>query len=346
MAERAQDRAADRARAPDVPAPDVSVVMSVLNEARHLADATRYALEQDYRGPIEVVVALGPSTDGTHEVAAALAAADPRIRVIDNPDPRGATPAGLNAAIAAARSEVLVRVDGHSLLPRDYVRVAVETMHRTGAANVGGVMAAEGSTPFERAVARAMTTRLGVGSAPYHTGGSEGPAESVYLGVFRRSALLAAGGYDEAFVRAQDWELNHRMRERGELVWFQPGLHVAYRPRSTARALARQYFHYGRWRRVIMRRNPETASLRYLAPPAALVGVTVGVVAGVTVSRWAFAVPAGYVGGVVAGSVANARCDGPSGVVRLAIVYATMHASWGAGFLTSPRRLARTPSPS
>ena len=120
----------------------------------------------------------------------------------------------------------MVRVDGHALFPADYVRTAVEVLTETGADNVGGIMAAEGTTPFEQAVARAMTSRLGVGSARFHTGGEAGPADTVYLGVFRRSALERVGGYDESFLRAQDWEMNLRIRRSGGLVWFTPRLRV------------------------------------------------------------------------------------------------------------------------
>ncbi len=252
-------------------------------------------------------MALGPSRDRTDEIAAELEAADPRIRSVRNPDPSGSTPAGLNAALAATRHPVVVRIDGHSMLPREYVRIAVQTMRETGADNVGGIMAAEGISSFEQAVARAMTSRFGVGNASFHTGGKEAEAETVYLGVFRRTALERVGGYDETFLRAQDWEMNLRIRRTGGLVWFQPQLRVAYRPRSNVRALGRQYFHYGRWRRVVMRRHEGTVNFRYLAPPVALGGVALGfglVAAGV----WAGAVlPVGYVAAVAVGSVVEGR---------------------------------------
>src|SRR5207344_3066352 len=143
---------------------------------------------------------------------------------------------GLNAAIAASRHPAVVRVDGHGLLAPGYIATAVRLLAETGAANVGGIMAAEGVTPFERAVARAMTSKFGVGGARFHTGGQAGPADSVYLGAFRREVLERMGGYDESFLRAQDWELNHRIRGAGNLVWFSPELWVAYRPRSSVRA--------------------------------------------------------------------------------------------------------------
>ena len=322
---------------PDRPA--VSIVMCVLDEERHVERAVRQALDQDYAGELELVVALGPSRDGTDEIVARLSRSDPRVRWVRNPNPAGATPAGLNAAIAASRFPVVARIDGHALLPPDYVRVAVETMLGTGAQNVGGIMAAEGESAFERAVSAAMTSRLGVGNASFHTGGAQGPADTVYLGVFRRKALERVGCYDEAFLRAQDWELNLRIRRGGGLVWFQPDLRVAYRPRSSTRALARQYFHYGRWRRVVVRRHPETLNVRYLAPPVALLGVLAGT-AGAGFWAPAAVLPAGYLALVLGGAAVEGRGLAPGAWARLPLVLVTMHLSWGAGFLTSPRRLA------
>lgn len=307
--------------------------MPVLNEERHLADAVTRILEQDYPGELEVIIALGPSRDRTDQLARRLSEEHPRVRTVRNPT--GRTPTGLNAAIAASRHPVIVRVDGHGLLTGGYIRTAVQMLEETGADNVGGVMAATGVTPFEIAVAAAMRSRLGVGNAPFHVGGSSGPADTVYLGVFRRETLERLGGYDECFQRAQDWELNLRIREAGGLVWFSPRLEVTYRPRSNLRELARQYFHYGRWRRVVMRQHPGTASLRYLAPPAAVLAVGAGV-AGSLLHRSTLLVPGGYAGALVAGSVLTGRQLPPRSLAVLPLVYATMHLCWGAGFLTSP----------
>jgi glycosyltransferase involved in cell wall biosynthesis len=322
--------------------PGVSVVMPVLDEEEHLASAVATVLGQDYPGPIEVVLALGPSHDRTDAVAAGLAAEDDRVRLVENPT--GATGAGLNRALGAARHEVVVRLDGHALIPADYVRTAVETLQRTGADNVGGVMAAEGITDFQRAVACAMTSRLGVGQASFHVGGEEGPAPTVYLGAFRREVLDRLGGYDETFLRAQDWELNHRIREGGGLVWFTPRMTVTYRPRSTLRSLAKQYADYGRWRRVVMREHRGTANARYLAPPAAVVAVTVGTVVGLTVWRPALLAPLGYAGAVLLGTAVVGRDLPPRARAWLPAVLATMHGAWGVGFLSSSRSL-RAPSP-
>ena len=323
--------------------PGVSVIMAVLDEQAHLAEAVAHALAQDYAGPLEVVIAVGPSGDRTAEVADELVASDPRVRVVANST--GRTAAGLNRALSLARHDIVVRIDGHALIPPDYVRVAVDTLAATGADNVGGVMAAEGETTFERAVARAMTSRLGVGSASFHVGGQAGPALTVYLGAFRRSALDRVGGYDEDFVRAQDWELNHRIRQTGGIVWFTPELVVTYRPRPTVGRLARQYYEYGRWRRALMRSHEGTVSMRYLAAPAAVVGSIGGAAAGLAAivgPKWllaGWALPLGYLGVVGAGGFAVSRDLPPAVRAQVPKALATMHLAWGVGFLTSPRSL-------
>ena len=326
--------------------PDVAVIMPVLNEENYLASAINAILAQNYAGNIRIVLALGPSTDKTNEVAADLQSQDPRISTVENPS--GRTPDGLNAALAATTESVIVRVDAHSELSADYLTIAAQTLARTGADNVGGVMAAKGTSAFESAVATAMTSKLGVGGASFHVGGSEGPAETVYLGVFRRSALERVGGYDPNFTRAQDWELNFRIRSTGGTVWFNPALHVTYRPRSSARALAKQYFQYGQWRRKVMREHPETtrtiSALRYFAPPLAVLGIVFGTLMGLVGAYlstwplvfWGFLAPVGYLGLVLLATLTLAKKAGKA-ILHLPSVLILMQISWGLGFLTSPK---------
>lgn len=322
--------------------PAVTVVMPVLNEANYLKASVAAILRQDYPGQIQVALALGPSTDGTDLVAKDLALADPRIIIVTNAS--GRTPDGLNAALAATNQEIVVRVDAHSELADGYIRLAVETLQRTGADNVGGVMGAVGVTKFEVAVAAAMTSPLGVGPVSFHTGGKEGPADTVYLGVFKRSALVRVGGYDPAFTRAQDWEMNYRIRSTGGKVWFNPNLFVTYRPRNNIRALAKQYFEYGSWRHEVMRRHPQTkrtiSALRYFAPPLAVALIAIGKVLG-TVGLfmsnyliWAYLLPLGYLALTLLSSLTLIK-RARGGALWVPIVLMTMQMSWGIGFLTS-----------
>ena len=323
--------------------PAVSVIMPVLNEERYLRTSVEKILAQEYTGEMEIVIALGPSTDRTDEIAAELVAenASGRRRVATVPNPSGRTPAALNAAIAASHHPVVVRVDGHGMLSPGYIATAVRLLAQTGAANVGGIMHAVGETDWERAVAAAMTSKIGVGNAVFHTGGAAGPADTVYLGVFRREVLEQQGGYNEEFIRAQDWELNYRIRNAGGLVWFSPELKVSYGPRPSVGALATQYRNYGRWRHVVTRYHEGSVNLRYLAPPAAVCAIAAGIVVGAAVTPWALVVPGGYLAAIVAGSVPAGRGLPLGARVRIPLALATMHMCWGWGFLTSPRKLAR-----
>jgi succinoglycan biosynthesis protein ExoA len=318
--------------------PPVSVVMPVLNEERHLEEAVGRVLDQDYPGELEVVLAIGPSKDRTQEIAEKLADRDPRISIV--PNPTGKTPAGLNVGIAHAKHDILVRVDGHGALTDGYITRAVEVLDESGADNVGGVMAAEGRTPTEMAVACAYRSRLGLGASTFHQGGKAGPADTVYLGVFRRAALERVGGFDETMHRAQDWELNYRIRKTGGLIWFSPDLSVTYRPRSSLSAVAKQFFHTGQWRREVIRRHPETASKRYLAPPVAVILLAVGTILGIigliTSMNWldlGFLAPLGYALLLLAGSAIEGRYLPWKALFWLPLVCATMHVSWGLGFL-------------
>jgi succinoglycan biosynthesis protein ExoA len=332
--------------------PAVSVVMPVLNEERHLAESVACVLDQKYPGGFELVLAIGPSRDRTEAIARELAAADSRVTVV--PNPSGQIASAMNRAVRTARHEIITRIDAHSMLPDGYLETAVRTLLETGAADVGGWMAAEGITPFQQAVAWAMTSPFGMGAAANHTGGDAGPADTVYLGVYRRREIERVGGYDETMLIAEDWELNYRIRAAGGLIWFTPDLKVTYRPRATLGALARQQFRYGRWRRVVARRHPETVNARYLAAPAVtaasaaglavgtagLIGAVLGAAAPVPYLAIGFAVPALYLAGTSAVALLFAR-DVPLAVrARIPLVLAAMHTCWGAGYLTSPRRLA------
>ncbi|MER7565603.1 glycosyltransferase family 2 protein [Streptomyces sp. NPDC097941] len=329
---------------PDVRPPAVSVIMPVLNEERHLRGAVEAILAQEYAGEMEVVIALGPSTDRTDEIAAQLVAETASFqskRVHTVPNPTGRTPAALNAAIKASRHPIVVRVDGHGMLSPNYIATAVRLLEETGAQNVGGIMHAEGENDWEHAVAAAMTSKIGVGNAAFHTGGAAQAAETVYLGVFRREALEQQGGYNEEFIRAQDWELNFRIREAGGLIWFSPELRVSYRPRPSVKALAKQYKDYGRWRHVVARYHEGSINLRYLAPPAAVCAIAAGIVVGAALTPLGFVIPGGYLAAIVLGSLPAGKGLPLKARLQIPVALATMHMSWGYGFLTSPRSLAR-----
>ncbi|WP_341998514.1 glycosyltransferase family 2 protein [Microbacterium sp. LWH7-1.2] len=321
----------------------MSFVMPVLNERGYLRRAVETVLGQDIPGPAELVLALGPSTDGTNELAAELAAGDDRIVLVDNPD--ADIPIGLNLAIRAARHATVVRVDAHSELDPTYARRALATLDRVRAANVGGVMRADGRTPFQRAVARAYNSPIGLGGGAYHGGTQEGEAESAYLGVMRRDVLEEVGLFDESIRRGEDWELNLRIRRAGYRVWFDPTLAVTYWPRESWTRLVRQFSATGRWRGELVRRFGRGNSLRFFAPPALvlmiLLGIVVGVlqVSGVLQGWWSVAASVVYLPVIAYALLIVGVAIGPGGghgwrdKLWTAAVLPSMHLAWGWGFL-------------
>ena len=318
------------------PKREISVILPVRNEAAYLELSVSSILAQDFQGQLEVILAIGPSHDSTMDIAREIAHQDKRVVIVENPS--GRTAAGLNLAIARSQFSNIVRIDGHSEIPHNYLTLAFEILQESGAVNVGGIMAAVGNNLFERSVARAMRSPLGVGASRFHTGGAAGPVDTVYLGAFRKEALIAIGGFDERFTRAQDWELNFRLRSNGGLIHFDPRLVVTYRPRSTVKALARQYFEYGRWRRVVSRRHEGTINYRYLAPPFTVVVNALSLILGILVSTIFLLPVLIYALFILLASLVIGKSVGE--ILSLPLILLTMHLSWGTGFLTSPKSLA------
>jgi glycosyltransferase involved in cell wall biosynthesis len=311
--------------------PSVDVIVPAKDAGETIRPALVAVTSQTYPFLGSVVVAA--SDPGT-----AAAARDCGAVVVDNPS--GRTPAGLNLALARTTAEVIARVDAHSVIPPDYLARAVQILADTDADAVGGMQVPVGNTTWEKAIATAMSSRLGAGDARYRIGGKAGPADTVYLGVFLRSTLERLGGYDEHFDRNQDYELNQRIRDSGGTVWFDPGLMVAYRPRGSLGGLARQYFDYGRWKREFARRHPGSLRPRQLAPPLLVSGLSLAIVAGAW-WPWAWLAVAAYLLVLVLFALSRLGSAGPSALLTPPAL-ATMHSSWGLGFLLGRPSRGRT----
>lgn len=312
----------------------VSFILPVLNEANSLESAVLSIFHQKglENVDLEVILALGPSTDSTNTIAKSLKAKYPVKTVLN---PTGKTPAGLNLAIAEASHDIIVRVDAHSVLSPNYTALATEILNETGAANVGGLMKAEGQTTFQEAVAWAYLSRTGLGGGHYHVGGAAGPSDSVYLGVFRADILKGIGGFNERMIRGQDWELNLRIRQAGEIVWFDPRLEVTYFPRSSPNKLTKQFFDTGIWRAELTRNHLMSANFRYFAPPALVLSIVLGILTYVLGIGGLFGlVPTFIYALFVLISALTAKGLKFRSRLALLLVLPIMHLSWGSGFLS------------
>ncbi|CAN5849068.1 hypothetical protein BH23DEI1_BH23DEI1_23290 [soil metagenome] len=325
--------------------PFVSIVLPIRNEERHIEACITRLLAQDYPvDRMEIIVVDGGSDDDTRPVLARLQERHPDadIRLLDNPE--RTVPPALNIGIRAAKGDLIVRMDGHTVPDADYVSACVRASRHSGAASVGGVMEAVGDSPFGTAVAIVVQHRVGAGDAAYRVGGEAGFVDTVPFGAFRRPVFERVGLFDESMIRNQDYEMNVRIRNAGEKIYFDPAIRFTYTPRGSVRALARQYFEYGWWRVETLRRHPASLRWRQTLPPV-FVATLVVLLLLVPWSAYAAALLALLLLAYAAVLIAVARREAHRGARLLDLVgaFATVHFAWGSGFLVSLLSRGRYP---
>jgi glycosyltransferase involved in cell wall biosynthesis len=330
-----------RLRGSALPAPcrrrvTVSIVVPCRNEASHIDAFLGGVFGQRLPDGValEVLVADGNSTDGTREALAAWQARDARLVVIDNPE--GIVSTGLNRAVRAARSEVVVRMDVHTVYADDYVGQSLRALEETGATCVGGPWVPVGETGRQGMIARAFASRFGSGGAASRRHDFSGEVDTVYLGAWRRDELIRQGGFDETLVRNQDDELALRIVRSGGRVWQSAAIRSWYTPRASFTALARQFWQYGYWKVAVIRKHRLPAAPRHLVPFAFVALLAALGLAGL---RWpaawtALAALAGlYVLAALTSAAALARpWREPLQWTGIAWATACMHFGYGLGF--------------
>ncbi len=312
--------------------PMLSVIIPMRNEAAWIDRCLGSVLGQDYpKELMEVLVADGMSTDSSRDKLRELASRDPRVRVIENPGL--IVPTGLNLAIEAARGEVIVRIDAHTVIERDYMKRGVELLRRTGAGNVGGPMVCRGGGPVGEAIASAMESRFGIGAA-FHFAKQETDCDTVYMGMWPRTVFEEVGLFDEELVRNQDDELSYRIRKAGGRIIVSPAMRSLYQNRESWRLLIRQFFQYGFWKVRVLQKHPRQMSIRHFVPPAFQAGIAFLLLVGLfwLPAFWtALAVLASYAGFLAVVASQAARELGERARLWLALVL--IHQCWAAGFL-------------
>jgi len=320
---------------------DVSVLTPVLNEERHLRAAVARMLAQDHPGRLEFLFIDGGSEDASRAILAELAAQDDRIRVLDNPHRR--TPHALNIGLREARGEFVARMDAHTHYPPEYLRLGAARLARgDDAVSASGPQIAVGEGTWSRRAALALSTTLGVGGASFRlgAGGEEFEVDTGFTGMWRRSTLERAGGWDEEWLTDQDCELAFRLSEAGGRHVCLPAMAAEYIPRDSLQRLGRQYWQYGLHKVKTFRRHPRAMRPSHLLPPV-LAGTAVAAVAApVRPARRLARVGLGLYGGALASTTAGALRRGadPKDAAALPLVYTTMHLAYGFGLFAGVRR--------
>ncbi|HEX7059064.1 MAG TPA: glycosyltransferase family 2 protein [Solirubrobacterales bacterium] len=310
---------------------DVSVLVPVLNEERHVKDAVAAMQAQRFDGSMELLFIDGQSRDRTRQILEELAREDPRIRVLDNPAQR--TPQALNIGLRAARGRYVARMDAHANYPPDYLAAGVSRLQVGDVDHVSGPQIAQGDNRWSRRIALALSTQLGTGGSGFRLATDEEvEVDSGFTGIWQRSTLERHGGWDEGWPQNQDAELAARIRSAGGKLVCIPEMAAAYVPRDSLKALARQYWRYGIHRAKTCRRHANALRYSHLLPPALALTALVATLPG-PFRRLARLGIAGYIVAIFAVAARTTKTAGAADAAALPIVFAVMHLSWGCGFL-------------
>lgn len=325
--------------------PAVAIVVPLLDEAPRLPDLLAAILAQNYPAEkMQVMLVDGGSRDDTRRLAAEASARHPFITLLDNP--RRLAASGLNLALAHAEGEVFLRLDARTRPAADYVSACVQALQAGEEdgllAGVGGPQIAFGDSPAARVHALALNHPFGVGAPAYRTAARPLETETIYLGAYPVVWLRRVGGWDESFAANEDYELNTRLRGAGGRLLVDPAIRSRYLARDSLRQLAQQYFHYGVWRTVTVRRHRRGWRWRHLAPALLVAALVVALV----LAPWSpwplLGLTALYLGLDVGVSLQIGLRHSPAALPRLLAVFPLVHLSWGAGFWLG---ILRPPSP-
>lgn len=312
--------------------PFVSVLIPVYNEERYIARCLDSILANDYpKDRLEILMIDGMSNDRSREIVQEYAQRFPFIRLINNP--KRIQSAALNIGIRESKGKIIIRMDAHTLYASDYIRQCVELLETTESANVGGLQRAVGINYISNAIAVATTTPFGIGNAHFRYDEKEMWVDTVYLGAWHKSTLEALGGFNEEWIVNEDYELNYRLRKAGGKILLSPKIKCWYYVRPSLKALARQYFRYGLWKVKTLVTYPDSLRWRQLAPPALVLAFLFSL--GIIPIKWmlGISVPALYLVANLIASIWTASRRGWKYLPLLPFVFATIHLSWGTGFL-------------
>ena len=314
--------------------PQVTVIMPILNEANFIRQSLGAVLTQDYPAEsLEIIVVDGGSTDNTLPLVQGLRLNHPNLRLLHNP--KRIQAAALNIGIMAARGEIVIRVDGHTLIAPNYVRCCVEYLRQGKADNVGGLMRPVGTTYCGKAIALATSSPFGIGGSKFHYSEREQYVDTVYMGAFRRTIFDRIGLFDEQLKINEDYEFNYRLRQAGGKILLSPTLNSSYVPRQSLGALWRQYFQYGHWKVRMLQKHPASLRWRQTAPPLFVSSLVGNLLLGI------FWRPALWLLGIIlslyllinlAASIAAAHQAGWRYFLIVPVIFMIIHCAWGLGF--------------
>lgn len=242
---------------------NLSVICPVYNEEAYIADLIEYLTNVS---PLEkeIIFIDGVSQDNTSNIINSYAQKHNNIKLLINSQKY--VPFALNMAIPVCSGDYIVRIDAHTQYASDYFTTIISTFLNTNADIVGGPYRIKHKTQFQHAAGYAISTRLGVGDSKVHQKDYRGYTDSVAYGAWRRNIFDETGLFDTRLLRNQDDEFHYRAKSKGKRIYQNPDIKLYYYPRSTPRGLFKQYFQYGLFKPMVLKKIQSEIKTRHLIP--------------------------------------------------------------------------------
>lgn len=313
-----------------VPAVKISLIIPCYNEELYIKPLLEGIFNQTYpENLIEVLCVDGFSSDATRKIITECSDKNPQIKLIDNH--KKIVPFALNLAVRQSTGNPIIRLDAHTEYANDYIEKIVETFESTGADIVGGPMRAIGKTNFQKAVAYATSTKMGVGDSQFHNENSKGFVDTVYLGAWKREIFADVGYFDERMKRNQDDEFHYRARSKGKKIYLNPEIKSWYYPRSTLPKLFMQYFQYGLYKPLVLKKVKTEIKLRHLIPMAFVFYIALLPMVFSLLSKLLLIPLLLYILLVIYFTFASK--ENFKTKIRIPVIYPVIHVSYGTGFI-------------
>jgi glycosyltransferase involved in cell wall biosynthesis len=304
----------------------ITVLCPTYNEAAYIEKVLKFFINAKPADK-ELLIIDGGSNDGTKEIVNDWTNKYINIRLLENENKY--VPFAVNIGIKNSNGDPIFRLDAHTEYAEDYFKQIIKTFNETNADIVGGPMNAVGKTNFQIAVAQATSTVFGVGDSKIHKAKYKGESDHVYLGAWRRKLFDEIGYFDERLKRNQDDEFHYRARSLGKRIYLNPEIKSFYYPRNSFSKLIRQYFQYGLFKPIVLRKIKSEIKLRHLIP--SLFSIYILSLSTVFLSKFYLLPLMIYIFTDLIFSLMQK--NGIKIVVYSMLIYPSIHLSYGIGFL-------------
>lgn len=316
--------------------PFISVIIPVYNEEYTIEKTICSVFEQDYQGLWEILVIDGMSTDRTRDIIYKLIPlSDERLKLIDNQ--KRIIPSAMNLGIKASKGEVIVRLDGHTFVEKNYLSCVAAKLESTEAACLGPKMIMLSSDSIaSQAIAAALSTPFGPGTSGFRYSDKEEYADTMNFGVYRRDLFDEVGYFDTNLLANEDYEIHYRIRQAGYKILYTPSLKVYYFVRNSFTSLWKQYLRYGFWKSQMLRKWPGSVRLRHFVAPIFVFTLVIGIILALLSEMGKiFLIVILIIYFLTASIFATlqvAEQRQPNLIARIIFAFAIMHIGWGSGF--------------